>query len=136
MKNKFLLILVAGLLMNSADSMCSQEQNIYKVVGQTVVGFAVITGTACVCYNLGKYSKPHSFEKDQNMACVSMDYVEQRMNLKKTGLDPKDELSMPALEFVPESKTRLQQVRKIQQKRLFESEIEKYHFHHGLKTIG
>jgi hypothetical protein len=100
MKNIYALIFAAGLLMNSVDSVCSQEQDVYKVVGRRVVELAVFTGVAYFSYNFGRWAQNDSHDVCEKIKYEPMDLVVARFNLNKTDLDAKNELSMPPLEFV------------------------------------
>ena len=100
MKSIYALIFAAGLLINSVDSVCSQEQDIYKVVGQRVLEVVVITGVAYLSLNFGIWAQNDSHDVCEKIKYEPMDLVQRRFNLKKTGLDAKNELSMPPLEFV------------------------------------
>ncbi len=100
MKSIYALIFAAGLLINSVDSLCSQEQDIYKVVGQRILEVVVVTGVAYLSFNFGILAQNDSHDVGEKIKYDPMDLVQRRFNLKKTGLDPKNELSMPPLEFV------------------------------------
>ena len=128
-------MLVAGLLMNSADSVCSVEGNIYTNLGQGVLASAALAGTVCLFYKLGQSHKDQ-LNAHKNIdrvcdvtKCISMDLVEARMNLKKTGLNLSSNLSMPRLELTPDAKLELRQ-----EKRAIQEEVEKYYRHHGYKN--
>jgi hypothetical protein len=108
MKNIYALIFAAGLLMNSVDSVCSQEQDVYKVVGRRIVELAVFTGVAYFSYNFGRWAQNDSHDVSEKIKYEPMDLVVARFNLNKTDLDTTSELSMPRLELNPQGKLEFQ----------------------------
>lgn len=132
-------MLVTGLLMHSVDSICSIEQDLYKIADEIIIKTAIIASASYAFYKLGCLAKEKSvmsenvYDSYDNTQCISMELVEARMNLRKTDLNPKSELSMPRLELTPEAKKELRQAKEMQEKIALASEIEKFHKHHGIK---
>ncbi len=143
MKKIYACILTTGFLMHSSDLVCSSEEPFYQTTEEVIIKVACIASTCYLFYKLGSVHKnklnkknKHMFDfankslnANENTQCISMDLVEARMNLKKTGFNTRNNLSMPRLELTPEAKLELRQENKDLQ-----DQVRKYYRHHGYKN--